>query len=265
MHLNYHVFQHISAREIRRKLNRMTIIVGMVGSDGIVLAADQRMVRNASRVDELDDISSVRKIVLLADHQIAYAAAGDEVSWEVGSSLSKALDAGRFKIARIRESLESIGDEVFNELRARICSIYTDQDEQRRRLFHLNEPVLRSIVVVFYGDTFSEPELWALSIDPVRCFAHRLSGIAIRGAIGNTARFFGRYFLGGKSVSSLKFMAAHIVLSAGEIDRLMIDGLQVVAFKSGLAVPVESDELRALQERSRKLDRLIQSELERED
>ena len=48
---------------------------------------------------------------------------------------------------------------------------------------------------------------------------------------------------------------------------MMIDGIQVVTFQAGHAIQAGSEELRALQDRSRNLDRLIKnkSKLERED
>lgn len=57
------------------------------------------------------------------------------------------------------------------------------------------------------------------------------------------------------------------MLSARSFDSMMIDGIQVVTFQAGHAIQAGSEELRALQDRSRNLDRLIKnkSKLERED
>src|ERR1022692_2126235 len=54
---------HLTERQY--KLNRMTILVGMTGTDGIILAADQCMVRPARSAAEYDDRMDTCKIVHL--------------------------------------------------------------------------------------------------------------------------------------------------------------------------------------------------------
>jgi hypothetical protein len=86
----------------------MTILVAMIGSDGIVFAADQLMVRPAANVGEYDDRSLVRKIEYLATHQVAYAGVGDEITRQVESTLSSRLDEESFDSKNIRRSLEKL-------------------------------------------------------------------------------------------------------------------------------------------------------------
>ncbi len=177
-----------------RKLKRMTILVGMVGSDGIILAADRRMVHPAASVQELDDISGIRKIIHLPAHAVTYAAAGDEISWDAGSLISAALDDGEFDFDHIGRSLEDCGSHAFRDRRTAIETIYTDTEERQIRLGHINTDFPRGLLVVFHGSQVSSPQLWGLILQPARCFARRIEQYAIYGAIGNHARFYGKYF-----------------------------------------------------------------------
>lgn len=86
----------------------MTIIVGMIGSDGIVLATDQRMVRQAEHERDIDDISGIRKIHCLDKYGVAYAAAGDEVPWHIGRALADSLTDGLFDFTSIGKSLGTL-------------------------------------------------------------------------------------------------------------------------------------------------------------
>ena len=43
---------------------------------------------------------------------------------------------------------------------------------------------------------------------PLHCYAQRVESIAINGAIGNPARFWGHYFITGSAVSRLRVLAA---------------------------------------------------------
>jgi hypothetical protein len=91
----------------------MTIIAGLVGSDGIVLAADGRMVAPASHAGQCDNISSIVKIVLVPGHGVAYAATGDYISWQTGQLLSEAPENDQFDFAHIQRSLQQIGTKAF--------------------------------------------------------------------------------------------------------------------------------------------------------
>src|SRR5258708_36961919 len=91
-----------------RKLRRMTILVGMIGSDGIVLAADQRLTQNAEDEKEFDDHEGICKIVHLEKYRVAYARVGDYISRMVGDKLTVELDRGVLDLAKIRQTLEKI-------------------------------------------------------------------------------------------------------------------------------------------------------------
>jgi hypothetical protein len=69
----------------------MTIVVGMVGSDGIVLATDRRRTIPATNEAQYDDYADIRKVVHLADHKISYAGVGDQTTKAVGKHFATLL------------------------------------------------------------------------------------------------------------------------------------------------------------------------------
>src|SRR5579862_4328821 len=93
----------------------MTILVGMIGSDGILLAADRSAVRLAEDNKTLDDKIDIYKINVLEKHKIAYAGVGDEVTREVGTRLRRMLNAGAIDFAEFRDVLERLASTVIKE------------------------------------------------------------------------------------------------------------------------------------------------------
>src|ERR1039457_1585479 len=119
----------------------MTILVGMTGTDGIILAADQCMVRPARSAVEYDDRMDTCKIVHLQKHKVAYAGVGDSVTRDVGRELSAILDSDGFDFGYIAGSLEQVAKDVVNRAKA---------ETEPPDVFDDDRP--RSLLIVFYGD-----------------------------------------------------------------------------------------------------------------
>jgi hypothetical protein len=237
--------QQLSTAQIH-KLKRMTLLVGMVASDGIVLAADQRMVQPATQEGELDDCEGICKIVTWQNHKIAYARVGDRISKMVGTRLSEHLEAGKFNFNNIGPSLETLAIEVRDE----------EQRLSPRKPFDGQE---RSLLVVFYGTP--ERQLWRLRITPPDIAAERIPTISIQGALGNTARFFCSYYRPNLPISKLLPLASHIVLMGHRIDSLMVEGLDIATFDSDGFHFLSEDQKAPLRERSTRLDVLSRKRL----
>jgi hypothetical protein len=240
---------------VERKLRRMTILVGMIGSDGIVLAADQLMVRPATNVKEYDDRGRVRKIEYLQGHGVAYAGVGDQYTRRVESALSIRLDEGQFDFENIRRSLERTADDTIKDERAKNEQAYSPQEDP-------GIPDLpRDLLVVFHGPQVDQRQMWSLAIDPVRSTASRVEGCCIRGAIGNLARFFGEYYETNIPVATLKRLAAHIVLSAQRFESGMIGGLDVSLFDDAGFHRLDEEAKESLRARYRELNDLVRTQL----
>jgi hypothetical protein len=183
----------------------MTLLVGMVGSDGIVLAADTKGVEFAQEEGHGDAYTNVFKIVPESLGMV-YAFAGDWMSQAVGSEIDLRLKAKEFKFATIKSALENAAND-------RAWMIGSERLTDRRK---------RSLMVAFYGEEVSVPQLWTLDIQAKpNCVATRVETVEIGGSPGNLARFFGNYFERGLPVARLKFLAAHIILAANKVDGII--------------------------------------------
>jgi len=105
----------VASSEDEERLARVTLLVGLVGRDGIVLSADKLCLRPAKGDEEIDERMHGRKIVLLEKHRIAYAFAGDFVVPLVGKELEKDLDDQKFKFDAIGVCLEDIANRIIEK------------------------------------------------------------------------------------------------------------------------------------------------------
>ncbi len=136
---------------ILRKINGMTLLVGMVGVDGIVLAADQRMSDSATKETEFDDFIHGCKIENYGKHKMACAYAGDQFSRDIGAEIRLILDRDGF--TDIGASLKRAGDQGMQK-------VY----QTARNPASIRERT-RELLVAFYGNESSGLQLWKLTVD----------------------------------------------------------------------------------------------------
>ena len=241
-------------RVLDSKWGRMTILVGMVASDGILLAGDRRLTQSALNEHEFEDHEGICKIVDLEDLQVAFARVGDNVSKLVVEGLVNHLiranpDIDSFKRLLVQNTITLLGDE--NARRKAAGEVQVEPD------------IERSLLIVFYGKQFPKPELWRLRITPPKQDAEEIREISIRGAIGNRGRFFDRYFSYERRLpmDRLIFLASHIVLTAGRETPDMIKGLDVALFcKTGYRLLGDEDK-NGLVDRSEDLERAMREKI----
>jgi 20S proteasome alpha/beta subunit len=225
-------------------LRRMTLIVGAIGKDGVVLAADTNAVQHARVECQFDDVIGIGKIVHLAKHGVAYAFAGDAFSEHAGVELNKSLDGGddlrhTFDFSDIKISLERVGNMALHPIHSQ----------------HLGQPSggVRQMLVVFYG-LLDDPQLWRLDINSVSK-ATQIKDIAIIGTQGNPARFFRTYYEPYRPTEGLSRLAAQIVLSGHKYDSLAIGGLDGAVITKSDFTQFSEKKKEELREGYRKLDR----------
>jgi 20S proteasome alpha/beta subunit len=237
----------VASSEDEERLARMTLLVGLVGRDGIVLAADTILLEPRLNSDDIDERIDGRKIVCLEKHGIAYAAAGDRLAQSVGKELEKDLDDKKFKFDAICGCLASIANRTITEEFNRTAQI-TFAD--------------RKLLVVFCGNQVSESQLWRVDIKASNgSEADPIYGRETAGARGNAARFFQCYFEPNLPVKNLKSLAAQIIL-AGHSWSPDIDGLDMLVASKHLGLKwLDEEEKSALRKRFRKLDDTIRKSL----
>lgn len=242
----------VLSKEILDLLRRMTILVGAVGKDGIVLAADKKFLQPAPCSELLHDMSGGRKINHLESEDkewgIVYAFAGDEVAKIAGDAIKANLKDGSFVFSDIDASLTDAAN--------RAVSSYTNRTGRNPDL----QSVPRHLIAILYGKKFGiQPSLWRVNIQSNNCStALNIDELVIAGAHGNFARFFGRYCMKDSSVERLERIAAHMVLKAHDYDSLAIEGFHIVKVTNDGVfhemTRAEEDELR---QKSAELDRTM--------
>jgi hypothetical protein len=169
----------------------MTLLVGMIGHDGIVLAADQSRTLQAESEGTFDDQMLQRKIFHLERHGISYSVAGDELTDEIGYKIRKYLDDGGLEFPNISGCLQRMVEQAVPEIREEnaVSQVVVE----------------RTILVVFHGSQVPEPQLWRLRISP-SISAKQVTGITVAGGKGLDIAFFqnGYRFLGEDEKDQLR-------------------------------------------------------------
>ena len=221
----------------------MTIQVGMVGTDGIVLASDTCMVE----LDFTYNTINGRKIFLLDAYKVVWGFAGDESAYRCGQQLEEDLDAHRFDFRNIGKSLERSGDDGFRRESERVSRFRPD--------------INRRLLVIFYGDQVQELQLWEVKLQQKGTVANRITGKVVTGDRNNNARFFASYYQDSFSTERLLQLAAHIVLMAHERNTLLIEGLDLLVIGRSGCKWIEGQRKEIIQRRSLSLHELIKKEL----
>ncbi len=231
--------------EWEQKLRRMTLIVGILCTEGIILAADKNALSPPSeydRLDTVDDIFGIRKIRHVEKHKLAYAFAGDELAIDVGNELFE---------QRIDWSQDSNIGARLQELARRAYNNGSANVPHRGR-----NPQPAAFLVAFYG----RHQLWHLSVGVSENRAVGIDGMKISGAKGNAARFFVQYYNRALPIRTSKLLAAHTVLAGHRIDG-MINGLDMAVMNGNGFHWLEEREKNKLRKRSERLDQSIRKQL----
>jgi hypothetical protein len=226
----------------------MTLQVGMIASDGILIASDKCM----TELSSARSTSLMSKIIHLREFKTFYCFSGDDCAWLAGQDFQKKLRAG-FNFDDTIQELQSIGNVRWQ----------TEKNEFESKSRRWVEDADRRLTIAFYGR--NPAELWHLKIakqsQAIPIFDKRISG-----DLSNTAVFFSeRYFRNQNrlNLTALKKLAAHVILMGHELNQPSVDGLEIMTFRYGdeLAQSATETELAELQEFSLTLDSYIQSRL----
>ncbi len=219
----------------------MTLIVGAIARDGIVLAADKRAVSFAENETEVDDLGWCRKLFQVEPYNVAYGLAGDETTIKVGRELCDWLTAGIFNFGDIESTLKSIANKTLLDI-------------------GIPDRIRRTMLVAFYGDQVRERQLWHLDISYNASLAAREEGIKTTGAFGNRGRFLEHYWKRDYGINELTVIASMIVLAGHKADS-SIAGLDV-AICDGLGFHwLTEEEVNELHQKWDAVDSAIRSQI----
>jgi hypothetical protein len=176
----------------------MTLQIGLVGREGIVLASDRCriMIQNGAR-----QTSQVSKYVLSAKHVFAYA--GDDVAEEIANQLSVALDA---------------------DPNGNPCQI------GQIKVKNLGKPIPNPCAVI----GIAQGQLWHLSFGMGRYSGTPIVDKVVTGDSVNPAIFFSeRYYPDLQdNFEGLKKLAAHVIRVGGVLNPAGVQGLEMLLWNS---------------------------------
>jgi hypothetical protein len=190
------------------ELNAMTLQVGLVGNDGIVLASDrlfqsyEYQARSVSRGSKF--LSGAGVICCCSGDSLAEQSAYGVRDYDWTAVVSSDVEANQ-------SALRQIGNTAFRNMQTQFGTVRN---------------VVSKVLVVLHED-----QLWLLDATVHNgCTARLVPDRQVTGDIGNTCRYFmNKYanFSNLRPVSELISLAAYTILAAGEENPYGVGGLEI--------------------------------------
>jgi hypothetical protein len=200
----------------REELNAMTFQVGLVGSDGLVIASDRllQQIENGGRSASLSS-------KFLSGDAVICCWSGDSVAEHI-ANVVRGLSWGDVSSEResVREMLKCAGDMALSEM---------EQDHMRKG-WVMDLRVTRKVIVAF------RDMLWLLDVRSPASIANQVYDRVVAGDADNTARCFANKFALGcqkRPVKELVRLAAYAVLAAGDENPHGVRKLEIVVIPKG--------------------------------
>jgi 20S proteasome alpha/beta subunit len=213
----------------------MTMQIGMIASDGVIIASDRRWVDQTG----VRHTFAASKVVLDSARGIAVGRSGSYlVSLAVADRIIAELVQSDSDIPRI--SIQNIANQVWNKTSR-----------------HPSESI-HCLVALNAKDSHS---LFSLQPGPDGLVCENVFDKMCTGDLGNAALFFHEGYYTQRPISELKFLAAHIVLSAARLNPIGVDGLEMVLCDANGIHSVSPGEIQEMKSRSTTLDAHIRASL----
>jgi hypothetical protein len=224
----------------------MTLQVVLQGSDGIVIASDTCVERVKQPQGNFRIADFYSKIVV-AD-KLAYTFSGDDCAKEVGAAVAQAVSESPQKIL----SAELIYDVSTAALKNWRKSCGNDRTDYRKIIWVQAKDDKFIILAACCNDRAGEFEVLTPDIQPDgKCRA-------IAGDEFNKARYIVECYYDKdayslRTVSSLKTLAAHVILTGSVFNSAGVGGLEMVVGKSGHFTWILQEDRQKLEDVSRKI------------
>jgi len=225
-------------------LRSMTFQVGLLGTNGWVLASDTCLyepypVATGERSTVVPIRSMGSKIVHNQTARMIYAVSGGvNLSREAGEILNRQAGTNGIELDKRREILSEVGPQTLAKF----------PNAQDRNLGG-------TLLVIFYDP---KPAMWTLDIGGAPVLRESLAF----GGAGSLAMLFAvRYYEKTRPVEELTFLAAHSIIEASFFNPSLVDGLELWSCTDGRVERALDTELVKLQERSAQFNELIGTRL----
>ena len=206
----------------------MTFQVGMVGTNGILLASDKLAVQFGIPGQSYRDPFQTDKIVAVGHQEIAYCCAGDRLSTIVGKAITED-GAVREKAGRV--PLDRLMSDLQMDFGRAVEVIACEAVSQSKLDFADKEPWDRpkggSLLLAYCRP---EPmELWKLDVQAQGMpHANRIRNKCRIGDSTTPASFFSECYYHNVPIEDLILLAAHTVFTAGAMNPDGVDGLDIL-------------------------------------
>jgi hypothetical protein len=217
----------------------VTFNVGLVGTDGVVLASDTKV----SFWEQTRTSSTASKLYSNPETGIACAVSGDEVTPFIAREVCQ---------TRINDGLSE--DDVFTQLHGVATSAWQLHVPKKRDNSPERNPHSRLLIVL---PRCNFP-LWSIAAGPntgsgTKCYRDK----AHDGDPSNAAKYFLEFYAQSKlrPMRELVFLAAHTIRTAAILNPTGVGGLEILTWDFGAAAPrfLSNDEIATLTQRSSQL------------
>lgn len=219
----------------------VTFQIGMVGSDGVLLASDRLASQSATDgPGPYRDTFRTDKIRITESKRIAYCCAGDKLSIEAGRKIAGSIAELQGDYA-IQQGIYSYGSEAISEERQRMAG---KQPWERLR----GGSLLLVTSVPSLG-------LWRVDIALDRNIpcALKVEDKIWVGDNTTPAAFFPERYYQKRPIEELVFLAAHTVLTAGSMNPAGVGGLDIALCRPSGFEMLPAERVAALERQSEKL------------
>jgi hypothetical protein len=218
----------------------MTMQVGMIGTDGILLASDTRWMSTG----EVRQTSSSSKIRFNDKHTVAISCARNmENALRIANGITdqiKSDEDWQFPILKIediaREILDERGDPERNDAQCLIVSL---------------RPVLQLFCL----------EVATVNRQVGKPYCRKINDKAVVGDRVNAAIFWTERYYAAKPIRNLIPLAAHLIVSAGKLNPAGIGGLEIVLCDASGFHRLSDASIRDLELKTNELDERIEASL----
>jgi hypothetical protein len=226
----------------------VTFQVAMVGSDGILLASDEKVTKLSPDSKARSSFAS-EKIIVESD--LCYCCTGNNLTMEIARHVAGIIGAEKDR-QRSKEWLN-------NRLHEAVA-IQTNK-------LGGGGLALSGDIFLAYRSSKDKCDLWQMSVEPSTLgFLWRIFDKGTQGDNANTARFFLEQYYPKLPVSTVQLLplAAHCVLMAGQMNPTFVGGLEMAICTHEECRKLTKEELHPLMGSASELDHQIRSILVRE-
>lgn len=229
----------------------VTFQVGMVGSDGVLLASDMKARSTAGQQEGIsagvDFPSTAEKLFHYDRHAYCIAGNDNTIRWIANGVHERFEKQG--SAALDSEAVRSLLWDAVNE----ICKPRVDQFGNPGLPLHYRVP--GTMLLAYRGHR--EVELWRIDLTGFGPGVYRVFDKTLQGDAANSAAFFLLRYYRVAPINQLLPLAAHCILTAAKVNPSGVEGLEIVVSTLEGTTKLNEQERSRLIEASEKLDAAI--------